>query len=684
MPRIPDASDLDRAAPVSRRGVVQDRSGEILASAFVAIEEGHRAAEQEKQVRRDRLQQAQVRAEFNMADAAERAKLDNDPDWATYEDRFQSGMDKVSGSLAEKIRDPDERALFETEAKVGIANSRLAVRKAARARETTVGVASLDEAQTRHRELALTTDDPDLRMRLVQSTTDAIAAARDNGYISPEEAVSRSERWTSDFGDGYLDTLSAADQVRELTSVPANSPVRYVPADRRALRLKGAQRELDQERREREAEQRARISEAKAAMSDHLRDMQVAAQLGMPVDVPQRATMIALYGDQEGAQRYRTAERLATLSGDVAKLQDLPSNELVEKVGSYAPTQVDGAAEQVQLQQAIAGSASRIIELRAKDPAGYLTQHSPLVRRAWDEMSRDPAKVPEYLSAVRAEKERLGIPGTDVLPQGYVTSVADEIAGTTAEKMADRIEEEAARWGPAWPQVYGQLAGKLPDTAAVIGSGIPKSAATTLAATANLKPAELKAMLPANVKPADVENAIAGQFEEFVRSMPAEAARTVTATLDAANRLTTKYMGDGMSRGAAAQRAHQDLVGSQYELRPLRGATIRIPVGVSADTVEAGAQQALAKFEVDSTMVDVPQSAALSAEEYAERMKGAVRARGYWLTNPGSTGLRLFLDGQPVFRGGAPVEMPWDELSAAAATAPHQFDVPYAMRGYME
>jgi hypothetical protein len=668
MPRLPDAEDLRRSAPQSRRGIVTNHSGEILGNTLQQV--GAQRAEAD-----DKFAYALARNTVLSADLAARKQLENDPDWGTYEQRYTESLQADIKSAAGQIRNNRDRALFEQEAKLDVERGAVGIRQQARAKEVDWGRAGVDSGLASSREAAMQAKDPNLRWAYIDNVKALLKGAQQKGYIDQAEAESQWQRWSVDYADGLLDTYDAAKQV-ELLSNPNNpeSPNKLLPADRVAVRLKAAEREVEAMRREAEAEQRAKLTEGRQAMTDRMRDMQVAAQMGIPVDVPPRATLRALYGDQEGDQRFKTAQRLATLSADVSSLQHLPADELIAKVQSYQPTQVEGAAEKAQLQAALGASAGRILEQRAKDPAGYLTQNSPTVRKAWDAMSRDPATAPQYVAAVRAEKERLGIPGNALVPDSYVAHVADDIAGTSAEKLADRLEEEAHRWGSAWPQVYGQIAGKLPDTAAVIASGIPKSAATALASMSGLKPADLKAMIPANVKPADIDESISDQFGEFVRSMPPEAARTVSATLEAANRLTIKYMNDNMSRANAAKRAYRELVGSQYELRPIRGAVVRIPAGTSADAVETGAQHALQHFNVTSSMVEVPSGAAMTDEEYAGRLESMVRSRGYWMTNPSATGLRLYLDGQPVERNREPVDVPWQDLTTVAAPQVHNFD----------
>lgn len=458
----------------------------------------------------------------------------------------------------------------------------------------------------------------------------------------------------------------------------ANTAVQSLTFDARQ-RLRSA---AEQEVRRLDAEAKANLTEARQAMADRLRDMQVAAAYGLPVEAPPKAVLVQLFGQHEGEQRHKQAQMLVGLSRDVAGIQQLSAEELITKLSEYQPKQVEGAADQEQMRSMFAGSVQQIIQQREKDPAGYMLANSRPVQQAWEAVARGDADAAQrYLSTVRAEKERLGVQSDAVLPQAYAGQLVNEIASLPAEGQVDRIQEEASRWGAAWPAIYGQIAKDLPDTAAVIGSGIPSAAATSLAAMSGLKSNELQALLPPSVKMTDVKDIVASEFEDFVASMPIEAARTTTAMLEAAERLTVKYMADGMNRGNAARKAFKDLIGSQYELRHFRGTTMRLPAQLDADALEAGARDIVSKFAVDSTMVVVPPGAALTAEEYAGRLQELIRERGYWVTNPSSTGLRLYLEGQPVERAGKPVDVAWSDLLMRGKSVPAEFGpTPYPMR----
>jgi hypothetical protein len=429
-----------------------------------------------------------------------------------------------------------------------------------------------------------------------------------------------------------------------------------------------------------DAEAKGRQVEARQAMNERLQDIVTAAQLGIPIDVPPKAVLQALYGEQDGAKRHQFATQLAGVSNVTAQMHQMSTPELAAASAMYRPTSVEGASDQVQLQAIVARNAKAIAADREEDPGGYLLQHSPLVQQAFAKVSDDPAG---FMSALRAEKERLGISSPAALPDAYVQRISDQInqAGS-AESLAQRIDEEAQRWGKAWPQVQGQLMGKISDVAMVIGSGIPQSSAVALAATAHMGDAELKTMLPPSTTWGNLTQRIDSQFADFQNSMPPEAAKTVAAVKDAAARLALKYMHDGDSLIKAAGRAHRDLVDSQYLLTRFRGKTLRLPRQAPVREITYGAQVLLDKYEPQGAIA-VPPGAAMTVDEYSLRFQAYVRKNGYWVTRPDGEGLRMYVDGGPVVAGGKPFDATWQEL-ATQPIDPTYYEVPYAMRGPYE
>ncbi len=324
------------------------------------------------------------------------------------------------------------------------------------------------------------------------------------------------------------------------------------------------------------------------------------------------------------------------------------------------PREVSGAAEQAQINSFMSGSVHKILTERQKDPAGYMAQYSPAVTQAWNtfQTSGDDASRAQYLKAVRAERERLQIPGDDVIPNAYAEQIADQVNTANAQQLATVLEREAQRWGEDWPAVQGQLAPKISDIAAVISSGIPRGAAVQLAATAKLEQNELGALLPPGTTWPTLSEQVASEFEQFSASLPIEATSTAGAFKDAAERLTAQYMHQGMSLSNAAQKARTDLVRDQ--IVEFRSAPFRVPPEEDAALIENGARRAIEAFEPAPNSV-IPNGAG-SAESYLTDLTTYVRDNGYWVTRPDAKGLRLYVDGGPLVGVDGPVQYTWEQL----------------------
>ena len=661
MARLPDAMSLGRPVPQPRRSVVTDQSGQITGQAVEAAGNSLIRLSQQREERQDRIGYAQARSTLLQADIAARQELENDNDFATHETRYREKLGQARQDATRLIRGRTDRALFELDTAADLERGVAEIRGQARRKEVDTNRASLNDTLPKNRTAALEAKDEGTRKALIQSTQEAITGAAERGYISAQEAVDLRQRWTADYGEGHLDIQSLPDRIKILSN-PKGTPADYIAPDRRAVLLKAARNEL-------KAEQGRIQAEARQMLSDQMQDISAAAQAGVPVkQVPSKAALQLAFGEREGGQRYESARKLANMSVEISSLHGLPADDLIAQAESYRPTEVTGAAEQSQLYGVVGRAVSGILNERQKDPAGYLLTHAPTVQQAWAAFQGDPERARDYLSTVRAEKDRLGIDGADILPNAYVQGIADELnTAQTAEQLATRVESEVTRWGDAWPTVQGQLSGKVSDLTLVMGAGIPRSASVALASTMKLKDAELKAMLPASTKWGDVEIAVDTQFADFQRSLPPEAARTWNAVRDSAMRLSVKYMNDGNSKNDAVDRAYRDLVESQYRLTEMRGTTVRIPVTADAEAVEIGARLTLDGFKPDQASIVAPPGAAFSAEEYAGQWEQYIRDNGHWVTRPDGKGVRLYADGGPVIGATGPVDYSWAQLQDVGA-----------------
>lgn len=647
MPRIPDASQLGYSVPNARTPRFQDSSSQIATGAAAQLTEAVGAVADRYQEREDKFAYAQAKSALQAADIQARRELENDQDWSTYEKRYSEQMTKAREKAATFIRSPRDRALFDMDVKLDVERGVGEIRGLARRKEVDTGRAGLAGMLETARTTALEAKDEATRAGIIRNIQEGLEGAVQKGYISEQERVSQSQSWSTSYAEGFVD-LQPYDRQVAILSKPDGTPAQLLAPDRRANLLRQAENALRAERSRAEAERNTQLIELRQALTDQLRDITVGAQMGLPVSVPSKAVLQAAFGEREGAQRYEIASKAAGLSGDIAALQQLPTDEILARVDSYRPTKTEGAADQAQLYGMVAKSAGDILKQRQDDPAGYLTQFAPRTQAAWQAFQQDdsPQARDAYLSAVDADRERLQLPKGDILPNSYAKSLATEIANPkSAEKLASLMEAEAQRWGDRWPDVHAQIAKDIPDMAAVIGSGIDRSAAVTLASTANLKDSELQAMLPPSVKWGDVQADVANKFADVRRSFPAEGARTWEAIRDSAVRLAVSYMQAGDGKDGAINRAYKELIDKQYSISEVKDVSFLVPRQFDADLVKEAAERFIEDFTPSADMIAVP--AGEDPARFIPRATEAFREKAYWVSRGDGLGLRLYMGARP-------------------------------------
>jgi len=245
MAKIPDYTALGgRAAPVTSRPIVVDQSSEIDANALGRAAESIGNTTAVFTERQDRLKYAEAKSALLTADIAARKALENDQNWETHESRYSEMMAKAREKAGGLIRGKSDRALFDMDANLDVERGLGAVREGARRVEVDTGRATLESILTNNRTAALEAKDEATRSALLRATQDAIAGARDKGYVSAQDALGTGQKWTQDYAEAFVGMKSPAEQI-DILGKPGIAD--HIPPDRRKAikdRAEAAGREL--------------------------------------------------------------------------------------------------------------------------------------------------------------------------------------------------------------------------------------------------------------------------------------------------------------------------------------------------------------------------------------------------------------------------------------------------------
>lgn len=431
------------------------------------------------------------------------------------------------------------------------------------------------------------------------------------------------------------------------------------------------------------------VSSLRGSLRDKARDVQAAVASGLPVGdaaVDGVADQyITAYGAAEGLRRYRDeigvplqigksigALRTGSAADRIALIQSAnPVNQPAKHVS------VDGTAEQKAQYDALV-QANQIIERQLKeDPATYALQNSRAVNDAYSAMvaaegDARPAAVAAYVTATRAEQERLGAPNVRLLTEAQGQAVVKAFMDNPPEAAGDVIAGLEDEWGKAWPAVYKQLSqeNKLTPAALVIPNMKDQGARARMAQASAIKADDLKTMLdPADAK--DLRAKLQDQFKPAAQTFLAQSTaglQSVATIMDQAERLAFVYRSKGKGVAEAAKQAFDEVMGWRYEFTD----TYRVPREEQAPLVTVGARAALE--DVGRTKLFTSRFA-MGQRNREEQTLDAIRAGGFWATNEDETGLVLKVKGADnndytVERpDGKPVSYTWQALRRLASDA---------------
>lgn len=211
MPRLPDADSLGaRRAPVSRRPIASVRNAGAVADAVGNI--GGQVADyaNDQLEREDKLTYAAAKTAVLRADMLAREELKDDPDYASYETKYQQKMDAARQQATSLIGSRLDRRLFEVDSRLDLERGATEVRKMARDRGRADRVATLNSGLVELQGVGRAAMDDATRETTIATAADLIDGAMKTGDIGPLEAVEFRQKWTGGYAREQI--VSAVDR----------------------------------------------------------------------------------------------------------------------------------------------------------------------------------------------------------------------------------------------------------------------------------------------------------------------------------------------------------------------------------------------------------------------------------------------------------------------------------------
>lgn len=444
-----------------------------------------------------------------------------------------------------------------------------------------------------------------------------------------------------------------------------------------------AQSRLSELNRQKEAE----FAVSRTLFTQRLDDLETAAKAGDPIEVPPMDEMVTFLGPAQAILKQRQLVGYQAMAGTLKALPGLTNAELEAVANAPNPEGVTDRENRQFVRDTVAGKAKQILALRQNDPGLAAAQSSPGVKQAYaqwqaaasDFYSAGQNATPEQFQAMNeaqanyvntsfSQQRQWG-----VLEPKLPTDVVNGIAKSFQVGIANGDPVAVMRMSKI-PEQMGSYAAikQIGDKAGDLGwfsmEGVTPTVINQLAQARAVKPDEANKLLPSNVKPTDVRDAVNKAFAPLVQTFTVpgidQAGDTTSASryLNGGVSLATAYLASGQASNAqeAASMAYQNLYADRETV--MNG--VRIPNNFNAQEVTQGMRNRLGNLSPMQMFVRTP-SPGLSVEETQNRVLRNVRLNGRWITNETGDGAYLMVAGKPALdAGGKPIGIKFSEAAS--------------------
>jgi hypothetical protein len=212
MARIPDIGALGaRPIPRVQRSVARVRNAGAVADAVSGLGETITQIGGAVQEKEDRLSLAAARANLLKSDIAIRQELENEPDYETWETRYEERFGQARAAAAQSIASRSDRSLFEADTEVDLARGKASLSSVATGRRRDARLATLDEGLDTLADVSRSATDDAARETALTQASELIRGAIERGDITAEDGGNRSRRFVSNDATDRIETMLLAD-----------------------------------------------------------------------------------------------------------------------------------------------------------------------------------------------------------------------------------------------------------------------------------------------------------------------------------------------------------------------------------------------------------------------------------------------------------------------------------------
>lgn len=213
MARLPDVTDLGaRPVPRSQRQIATVRNAGAVGDAIAGFGDTASNIGQQMLEREDKLSYAAAKTALLKADATTRQELEDDPDYSTYEKRYQEKMGGARTLASSLIKSRSDRRTFEVDTQMDLDRGTVEVRKLASARKKAAGLATMLDASEDLLAVSRNAKDDGTRQAAITAANDLFNGAVANGSLDPVKGVEARRSWHSRYiGQQVISRLDDGD-----------------------------------------------------------------------------------------------------------------------------------------------------------------------------------------------------------------------------------------------------------------------------------------------------------------------------------------------------------------------------------------------------------------------------------------------------------------------------------------